>query len=326
MTILASAPETKRFDITIAGETNLDLILYGLPEQMPIERELLATGFEATLGGSSSILAHNLAALGSRVGFVTQVGRDDLGEIALRRLRESGVDLSQVSYQEEVGTGVTVLLHHGKRRHILTHPGAMAKMQVSDLDMTYLTSSRHFHLSSLFLQTGLQPDMPQLFAELKRAGLSLSLDTNDDPTDAWEGVLDELLGTIDILLPNEDELLRISRKSTLEAALDALSPRVPLIVVKCGSRGAVVQQGGSREWVAPLRVEPVDTIGAGDSFNAGFLNSYLNGNSAVRSAAMGNVTGALSTLRSGGTEAYRDLELRTRFLADHPIICDMRKS
>jgi sugar/nucleoside kinase (ribokinase family) len=319
MADIAPNVANKRFDITIAGETNLDLILYGLPERMPVERELLASGFKVTLGGSSSILAHNLAILGARVGYLTQVGTDELGKIALKRLGESGVDLSHIKYQEHPGTGVTVLLHHGHRRHILTYPGSMAEMNVADLNMSYLTSAGHFHLSSLFLQTGLQPDLPQLFSSLKQAGLTLSLDTNDDPSDTWSGVLDQLLDSIDLLLPNEDEIKRMTRKPTLEEALDTLAPRVPLIVVKCGSRGAVVQQGKIRNWIAPVGVQPVDTIGAGDSFNAGFLNFYLKGESPLRAAAMGNITGALSTLRAGGTEAFRDTTLRDNFLAQHKI-------
>src|SRR5271168_5222551 len=86
----------KTLDISIAGEINLDLILYGLPEVMPVERELLGTDFQVTLGSSSAILAHNLAVLGTQVGFVTLVGEDPLGKIALERLGESGADLSRV--------------------------------------------------------------------------------------------------------------------------------------------------------------------------------------------------------------------------------------
>ncbi len=319
MANISSGEAKRRFDITIAGETNLDLILYGLPEVMPTERELLASDLKITLGGSSSILAHNLAILGSRVGFVTQVGNDEFGQIALTRLRESGLNLLQVPHREGISTGVTILLPHDQRRHILTNLGAIAEMKVADLDIPYLTSARHFHLSSLFLQIGLQPDLPQLFASLKGAGLTLSLDTNDDPSGQWSGVLDQLLDSIDLLLPNEDEIKSITRTATLEQGLDALSERVPLIVVKCGSRGAVVQQGRNREWIAPLRVQPVDTIGAGDSFNAGFLNFYLRGQDPLRAAAMGNVAGALSTLKAGGTEAFRNSTLRENFLAQHPI-------
>ena len=305
------------FDVAIAGEINLDLILYGLPEQMALDRELLASGFEMTLGSSSAILAHNLSVLGTRVGFVTCTGEDDSGRIALDRLAESGVDVSRSIQTAGVATGVTILLPHGNTRHILTHLGAMAAMRVEDLDLQYLCSARHFHLSSLYLQKAMQPDLPHLFKELKKAGLTISLDTNDDPEDEWSTALEPLLDLIDILLPNQDELMRIAGKTTLEEALDTFAPRVPLIVVKCGSAGALVQQGSHREEIAPLLVEPVDTIGAGDSFNAGFLHAWLRGESATSAAAYGNITGALSTLRPGGTEAFRDCIFKARFLKQH---------
>lgn len=307
-----------RFDVTIAGEINLDLILYGLPQAMPLERELLASGFQVTLGSSSAIVAHNLAALGLRVGFVTRVGPDELGRIALDRLAESGVDLSQVqSDKSSTGTGVTILLPHGSQRHILTYPGTMAELAAEDLPLDYLASSRHFHLSSLFLQRAMHPGLPKLLSSLKQAGLTLSLDTNDDPEDTWGGVLHQVLPLIDVLLPSESELLRIAGATTVDQALDILAPRVPLIIVKCGSRGAIVQHQGTRSHVAPVPVVPVDTIGAGDSFNSGFLSAWLRGASPLDAARMGNITGALSTLAPGGTEAFRDATLRDKFLASH---------
>jgi sugar/nucleoside kinase (ribokinase family) len=197
----------------------------------------------------------------------------------------------------------------------------MAEMTVADLDLPYLTSARHFHLSSLFLQTALHPGLPELFDHLRQAGLTLSLDTNDDPSGNWSGILPLLLDKVDVLLPNEEELKKIANKPTLDEALDALASRVPLIVVKCGSRGALVEQrtptGTQRDWIAPVLVDPVDTIGAGDSFNAGFLNSWLQHHEPLRAAAFGNITGALSTLRPGGTEAFRDATLREAFLKQH---------
>lgn len=308
----------KRFDCSIAGEINLDLILYGLPETLPVERELLAGDFQMTLGSSSAIVAHNLATLGSAVAFSTLLGRDELGRIALERLGESGADLSHVVYAEPpASTGVTVLLHHDDRRRILTYPGTMSVMTRGDLDFDYLASARHFHLSSLFLQRALVPELPALFRDFKQAGLTISLDTNDDPEDTWGGVLDDLLPLIDLLLPNEAEACRIAHRNNVEDALAALSHRVPCIAAKCGSRGALVQTGDKLFRVPPVTVEPVDTIGAGDSFDAGFLFAYLNGLDPVQCAAAGNITGALSTLRPGGTEAFRDLNLRQRFLREH---------
>src|SRR5579863_6923150 len=100
-----------RFDVTIAGELNLDLILYGLPAELPPEHELLADRMSLTLGSSSAIVAHNLAALGSRVGFQSRIGDDDLGRIALDRLRHAGVDVSCVRViPGATKTGLTVIL------------------------------------------------------------------------------------------------------------------------------------------------------------------------------------------------------------------------
>src|ERR1700760_539844 len=264
-------------DISIAGEINLDLILYGLPEVMPVERELLGTDFQVTLGSSSAILAHNLAVLGAHVGFVTLVGEDPLGKIALDRLGESGTDLSRVRVSKEgTATGVTLVLPHGNPRHILTYPGTMADLRLADLDIDYLKSAKHFHLSSLFLLHALQPDLPSLFKELKEAGLTISLDTHDDPSGQWSGVFPDVLRYVELLLPNEGEACRMTGKDTLDEALAELALRVPCVAVKCGSRGSVVRVAGETFTVEGVPVKPVDTIGAGDSFNAGFLLGWLN--------------------------------------------------
>lgn len=307
-----------QFDITIAGEINLDLVLYGLDEEIPLEREVLANGFELTLGSSSAILAHNLACLGMSTGFITRVGKDELGALALDRLSESGVDLSKVMRAENATkTGVTILLHHGVRRRVLTYPGTMFEMSIKDIDIDYLASARHFHLSSLFLHRALQPDLPELFRELKARGLTLSLDTNDDPEGLWDGVLPQLLGLIDVLLPNRDELYRMTRRSTLDEALAELAPTVPVIAVKCGSDGAVVRNGNDQINVPGVVVQPVDTIGAGDSFDAGFLAAWLSGCSLEACARAGNITGAFSTTCPGGTEAFRIRAKRDEFLSRH---------
>ncbi len=308
----------RRFDVTIAGEINLDLILYGLPTVMPLERELLASGFRMTLGGSSAITAHNLAMLGTRVGFVTRVGTDDLGRLAMKRMVESGVDVSE-SKRRGTATGVTLLLPHGRKRHILTYPGTMAEMTCADVPWEYVSAARHFHLSSLFLQRGLHAGLPALLLRLKQAGLTISLDTNDDPDDRWGGVLEEVLGLIDVFLPSERELCRITGSADFNEAFARLGKVVPTIVVKRGARGVVVQSGEKRQEIVGLRVTPVDTIGAGDSFNAGFLCAYLRGCSMADAARVGNVTGALSTLSFGGTEAWRDTGFRDRFLSDNGV-------
>lgn len=304
-----------RLDITIAGEINLDLILYGLPEQMPTERELLASGFAITLGSSSAILAHNLATLGSRVGFVTKVGDDFFGTLAMERLREGGVDLAGVAHGAK--SGVTLILPHGPQRHILTYPGTISELRFEDLDLDYLASARHFHMSSLFLQRELLPHVPELFRRLKSAGLTTSLDTNDDPDDRWDSGLEEILPHVDLLLPNEREAMKMSRTGDLETALSRLAQKVGTVVVKMGARGAVAIQDGHRFSAPAVPVTVIDPIGAGDSFDAGFLHQFLCGADLATCLAYGNLCGAFSTTDCGGTEAFRNAARMQEFLRRH---------
>jgi sugar/nucleoside kinase (ribokinase family) len=304
-----------KLDIAIAGEINLDLILYGLPVQMPTERELLASGFTITLGSSSAILAHNLAVLGSRVGFVTKVGEDSFGTLAIERLREGGVDLARVVHGAK--SGVTLILPHGTERHILTYPGTISELRFEDLDLDYLASARHFHLSSLFLQREMLPHVPELFRRMKSAGLTTSLDTNDDPDERWDSVLEPVLPHVDILLPNRHEAMRISRADDLESALSRLAQKVKTVVVKMGASGAVAIRDGQRFSAPGVPVTVIDPIGAGDSFDAGFLHQFLRGADLTTCLAYGNLCGAFSTTDCGGTEAFRDAARMQEFFHQH---------
>ena len=308
-----------RFDVTIAGELNLDLILYDLPEQLQPERELLADRMMLTLGSSSAIVAHNLSALGSRVGFQSRIGDDPLGAIALERLQQGQVDTSRVRrVPGAITTGLTVILHHQSWRNILTYAGTIAELKFEDLDLDYLSDSRHFHLSSYYLQRALRPKVGELFQHLKSKGLTISLDTNDDPEDLWEGKLKEVLQYVDVFLPNEREACKAAGTEDLESAILKVSELVPLLVVKMGRQGAIAQRGSER-FTSPARlVDAVDPVGAGDSFDAGFLHEYVRGAGIPACLASGNMAGALSTTRPGGTEAFRDAQHRADFLANHP--------
>ncbi len=294
-------------DVSVVGELNLDLILYGLPEELEPEREHLADRLALTLGSSSAIFAHNLSVLGSRVGFISRIGEDPLGRISLERLSAGGVDVSRVcKIPGPTTTGLTVILAHRGFRHILTYPGTMFEMTFEDMDLDYLASARHFHLSSFFLHRALRPRIPELFRTMKERGLTTSLDTNDDPEDRWEEALWETLAYTDVFLPNEREALRVTRSEDLGAAIDRLAGIVPLVVVKLGAQGALARQGGNEVTSPCIPVDFVDPVGAGDSFDAGFIHQYVRGADLATCLAWGNRAGAFSTTRPGGTEAFRD--------------------
>lgn len=295
----------KRFDVTLCGELNLDLILYGLPEDLPLEREVLCDNMALTLGSSSAILAHNLAKLGTRVGFHSSIGTDRLGQVAIDWLAAAGVDVRRAG-QPLQSSGLTVVLQHQKRRRMVTYLGAIAEMAWEDLDLNYLTSARHFHMSSYFLHQRLRPHIAELFRHVKQAGLTTSLDTNDDPEDRWGDELHAVLRHVDVLLPNEREALRIAGVNDFARAMDRLAVEVPLVVVKRGAAGALARRGSETLTRDAVPVEVVDAVGAGDSFNAGFLHQYLQGAGLSVCLEFANQVAAKSLTRAGGTTAFRE--------------------
>ncbi len=306
-----------RFDISVLGELNCDLILYGLPPLLEPEREHLATDFAMTLGSSSAIFAHNISLLGSRVGFTSCIGSDPLGKFCVERLSESGVDVAGVKCLANKTTGVTVILPLAKQRQILSYLGTTVDLQSAHLDMDYLRSAAHFHLSSFFLLRGLRPSLPGIFLQMKQSGLTTSLDTNDDPENLWAADVKDVLKSVDVFLPNEQEACRLAGVRDVENALESLSRLVSIVVIKCGAQGAVAKHGSNRFSVPALPVEPIDTVGAGDSFNAGFLHKFIRGSAVQDCLEFGIACAGLSTTRAGGTEAFRDHQHRESFLQHH---------
>jgi sugar/nucleoside kinase (ribokinase family) len=307
------------FDVSVIGELNLDLILYGLPSELVLEHEHLANDLSITLGSSSAIFAHNLASLGNKVAFSSCIGSDPFGEICLKRLGESSVDLSRVRRISGKTTGLTVILPQRKQRYILTYPGTMYDMSERDLDLTYVFSAKHLHVSSYFLQKGLRASLLEIFRKAKAAGLTTSLDTNDDPENRWSSEIQLLLKYTDILLPNEREACKLAQVEDAERAADALSQKVPVLVIKRGSQGAMVRTAKEKLMNFPPVVNVADHVGAGDSFDAGFVHQYIRGASIEDCLKYANIVGSLSVTRPGGTEAFRDAQHRESFLRSHPI-------
>lgn len=296
-----------RVDVCVVGEINPDLILYGVPNDLQPERESLVHGFRLTLGSSSAIFAHNLAVLGSRVGIVSKIGTDALGKMALEWLVAGGVDVSRVcEARNQTATGLTVILARDGERFILTYPGTILELRFEDLDLDYVFSARHLHVASYFLQKGLRPKVADLFREAQGRGLTTSLDTNDDPNSAWGDDVRQVLDHVDIFFPNEREAKAIAQTEDLAAALVWLSKRVGIVAVKLGSRGAIVRKGADEWRCAPVRVNAVDAVGAGDSFDAGFIHQFLQGATIIECLKYGNVAGAYSTTCVGGTEAFKE--------------------
>lgn len=289
--------------VVIAGEINVDLIFTGVSALPRFGHETLAETYVQCPGSSSMILAMGLSRLGDPVRFVGCCGNDAFGRFCIDALRERDVDTAAIAASDDLRTGVTVAMSSRRDRALLTWPGAIAELAAADVSDATLADAQHLHVSSYYLQTKLRPQLGELFARARAAGLTTSLDPGSDPEQRWGRELIDVLRHVDVFLPNQSEACAISGTGTPEEALHALTNGSTRIIVKAGSRGAMTLDAGQVLLTPGYTTNAIDTTGAGDSFNAGFLHAWLRGQPLLDCLSWGNACGALSTRGIGGTAA-----------------------
>jgi ribokinase len=313
----ASGP---RPGVLVVGDANPDLVLRGDVVPRFGQAEQLLEDAALVIGGSAAITAHALARLGRPVALVAAVGDDAFGERLRGQLSEAGVDVGRVVVRPDVPTGLTVVLSRGADRAMLTHAGAIDSLTASEVlaavDDLRTQGTVHVHVSSLYLQPGLAAVLPDVLRAAQEAGLTTSLDTNDDPTGRWAG-LEWMLPHLDVLLPNRAEATALGRDPDPHRAAAALASRGPLVVVKDGDRGAfaVAPDGDVVEAAATPR-QPVDTTGAGDTFDAAFLDAWLDAMPLPVALRRAVAAGSLAVAAAGGTAGQPTRDQIDRALCD----------
>lgn len=294
-------------DVAVVGELCVDLILSGDVTPAFGQAEKLVDDAVLTIGSSSAIFACGAARLGLKVAFHGVVGDDLFGQYMIDALAGRGVDTAGIVVDPSLKTGITVHLSRGVDRAMLTYSGSIGALRLDQIDQTAVARARHLHMGSFYMLDALRPDVPALFAAARAAGLTVSLDTNFDPTGEWDGGIRRVLEHVDLFLPNETESQAITRTGDWRAALDQLAAQVPVVALKRGAEGAVGRQGALHAQASSLRVDVVDTTGAGDTFDSGFVYAWLTGWGLERALRFGSVCGALSTQAAGGTTAQPTL-------------------
>ncbi len=304
----------KPFDVLVVGELNPDLVLTGDVTPAAGQVEKIIDDASLVLGSSSGIFACGAARLGLKVTFAGKTGADGFGEFLWSELRQRGIDTRGAVIDPVRRTGISVILKQSQGRTnlshdrtILTYLGAISELRLDEIDPALFSQARHLHVGAYFLLTRLLPDVPRLLKMAKAAGMTVSLDTNYDPAEKWTTGMDQVLELVDVFLPNETEACKISGEPLLEDALDNLSRRVKVVAAKLGEQGAEARRGKEIVRVPVYPSHVVDTVGAGDSFDAGFLYGWLAGWDLERCLRLGSACGSLSTRSAGGTAAQPTL-------------------
>lgn len=299
--------------VLVVGDANPDLVLRGDVVPRFGQAEQLLDGAELVLGSSAGIAASGLATLGITTVLVAVVGDDEFGRFTRAALTANGVDDREVLVDPVLPTGLSVILSSPGDRSILTLPGTIPALTAAQVRAAVeRVRPAHVHVASYFLQPQLAADLPELFEELRGKGITTSLDTNWDPADNWAGLAD-LLPHVDYLMPNLEELAAIATALGAERGTDAAAHVVafgPTVVVKAGRDGGWSRTPEGLVTAARgLVLDVVDTTGAGDSFDAGYLAAVAHGiqdeATRLRWAA---VAGSLSTRAAGGTGAQATLD------------------
>jgi sugar/nucleoside kinase (ribokinase family) len=298
----------KDTEIAIIGELNIDLLASGLKTEPKLGHEILADNFEITLGSASAIFACGIAGLGRRVTFVSKVGEDAFGQFCIDALSKRGLSTDYFSAVKESKTGITIVMSTPHDRAMVTYLGAIAELEFNDIPLEILDYNRHLHLTSYYLQTALRPDFPRLMAIAKQKGLTTSFDPNSDPEQGGIEKISAVLEHTDILFLNEQEARSLTRREEVKAACLRLGQFCPFVVIKLGAKGAIAYRDGEFIEAEGFRVDAIDTTGAGDSFDAGFVHAFLDGRDLKECLTVGNACGALSTMKRGGTGGQPTLD------------------
>ncbi|UJP66587.1 carbohydrate kinase family protein [Mongoliitalea daihaiensis] len=300
----------KRKKILVVGELNVDMIFNHIDGFPAVGKEIVAKNLDLTLGSSSAIFASNISTLGIETSFCGKVGTDTFGKVVLDTLSQRGVDVSHIIQDPQEKTGVTMVMNYDQDRANITYCGAMEHFGFDDIPWERVQEFDHVHFSNLFLQPKLKKDIAAFFQKIKSLGLSTSLDLQTDPDGTFDFDYQACLPFVDIFLPNESEIKGITKESELSLAIEKVAPHAKILVVKMGERGCLLRQGDLViELPAMHHTSFVDAIGAGDSFNAGFIHHFLSGEPIDSCLEFANLTGAVNTTASGGTSAFGSFEM-----------------
>lgn len=282
-------------DLLCIASSCVDLIFGGMKKLPEPGTEEFAEAFVIKGGGGANTPVA-ASRLGIKTSFITQLGEDPLGDIMYSFFKKSGMILDGIIRSADKKTSVTAVMSLKHERGFASYD----KNDLADINLNFLEenikNSRHVHSHVAYCKK-----LP-IIELAKRHGCTISLDTSWSEEQRVSDYV-EILKNIDIFFPNEEEACTLTQTTDYMEAAKILSSYVKVLVIKLGSRGALVTCGDqSIEVSAITGVRPLDTTGAGDLFNAGFIYGFLKGYNLEKCCKMANASGALAVTFLGGMD------------------------
>jgi len=302
--------------VVSVGDANVDLIapISFFPKK---GGEILIDRLEMRAGGSAANLSVAVSRLGLMSGFVGRIGDDSFGRFLTDEFKEEKVDISQLQVDEEIGTGLTfILVTEEGERTMFGFRGANVHLSPDEIDVNYIQNADTLHISGYSLLRD-----PQRKAALKalegakKAGILVSFDAGVLPAMKASDFIRSTLISIDLLFLNELEATSLMGiKNPEKAASRALKLGPKIVAMKLGKGGCLILTEEEEIHSPAFDVKVVDTTGAGDAFDAGFLSGIIEGWDLKNAARFANGVGALSTMKVGARSALPNRREVERFL------------
>jgi len=292
----------RQLDVLVVGDLFIELVMSGFPSWPQPGEETFAERFCREVGGGAAITACGLAKLGATVGIFGSVGEED-GLWVLKKLTALGIATSTIRLDPKEPTALTVSISGPSDRAYLTYMGANRDLSVllEKAAAEEFGGARHIHLACA-------PDpsaVGVLLETLAGKGCTLSADIGWHPDWLSDPRCREALRRVDIFFPNEQEASHMTGEKEPQRMLEALrDDRFRRVALKLGSEGAALLWDGKITFQKASPVECVDTTGAGDCFDAGFLDAWLRGAEPQNCLRAGTVCGTLSTRTLGGISGF----------------------
>ncbi|MDQ8734717.1 carbohydrate kinase family protein [Paenibacillus sp. LHD-38] len=303
----------KTYDAVVIGDANVDLVITGCNELPLPGQEVFVRDMTIHVGGGAALFSITLAKLGKKLAFKGILGKDYYGQYILNQFHRYGIDTSYVKKSDLNQTGISIAINPERDRSFISYAGTNSELQLGQVAIEDLVLSKHVHITG-YKGSVNHKEFMAIARELNRSGITVSLDVGWDDTGEWYQGIFELMAWIDVLFMNETEAVHYTGCETIGESIPYLTDKNKNVVVKLGSKGAVSIMNGTATYCSGYNVEVVDTTGAGDSFNAGYIYGFLSGMPVKDCLVYGNACGALSVGAYGGSTGTVDLPTLEQFI------------